>query len=176
MKSLLIFYLAYEFLELIYVTQSCHFNFYLHGFLVHLPALLPLSLLPSTPSSEFQEHIQELGSACVLGADPRPDASKPRHHRCSLLHIPMHRPRASRPSEVFSCCRPLYVLQLLPAYGAAPAWGILRVQLIMPLTSLAALVTIRSPSLKITITGQIVLRRPHLPPFSLLPNHSKRSL
>lgn len=149
------------------------FNFYLHGFLVHLPALLPLSLLPSTPSSEFQEHIQELGSACVLGADPRPDASKPRHQRCSLLHVPMHRPRASQPSEVFSCYGPLYLLQLLLAYGAPPAWGILRVQLVM---SLAASVTIRSPSLKITITGQIVLRRPHLPPFSLLPNHSKRSL
>lgn len=43
MKSLLTFYLVYEFLELIYVTQSCHFNFYLHGFLVCLSALLLLS-------------------------------------------------------------------------------------------------------------------------------------
>ena len=46
MKSMLIFYLVYEFLELIHTTQSYHFNFYSDDCAcLPLPSLSSLSFL-----------------------------------------------------------------------------------------------------------------------------------
>ena len=55
MKSMLIFYLVYEFMELIHTTQSYHFNFYSDDLCLPAFALSLLPLLPLSPSSVFQE-------------------------------------------------------------------------------------------------------------------------
>ena len=51
MKSMLVFYLVYEFLELIHITQSYHINFYSDDLCLPAFALCLLPLLPLSPSS-----------------------------------------------------------------------------------------------------------------------------
>ena len=76
MKSMLIFYLVYEFLELIHTTQSYHFNFYSDDCAcLPLPSLSSLTFL--SPFSVFQE----LGTAYWPGAALPPD-----HRLASPVH------------------------------------------------------------------------------------------
>lgn len=84
MKSMLIFYLVYEFLELMHVTQSYHLNFYSCGSSACLPAF-PHPPLPSSPSPIFQTPVQELGSACTPGVALPPD-----HRLTSPAHAGLH--------------------------------------------------------------------------------------
>lgn len=112
MNSMLIFYLVYKFLELIYVTWSCHFNCYLYSSFFCLPAFPSLSLLYPSPFFIFQELLQE--SQCMHSrSSSKPDASKTIPQRSSLLHILVHQLKANQPSKVFSFCKLLKLPQHL---------------------------------------------------------------
>ena len=144
MKSMLIFYLVYEFLELIHITQSYHFNFYSDD--LCLPAFA-LSLLPLLPLSFF----------CIPGIGHSPGAALPPDYRlaspvhtglqdCMSLHLP--RSSKSKPSKVFGFCwhhqlppPPTYCHPNLQHPGVQPMES--------P-TSPAASVPTETPSLRIT--------------------------
>lgn len=128
MKSMLIFYLVYEFLELICVTQSCHFSFYLYGLLVCLPACLSLSLslsfclffLPALPlcSRIFRNLAGPV--LCKMTPDQMLASPDPRHvYACGFPCITGGQSNLPVPQLL----QGLVAASAPPCTGGPPAWG-----------------------------------------------------
>lgn len=173
MKSMLIFYLVYEFLELIHITQSYHINFYsddlcLPAFALFLLPLLPLLLLyPGTGHC-----LTHQGLPC-----PQTIGQLAQFTRAFKTACPLYPPRSSKPSKLFGCC---WHLQLPPPPTYChPNLQHPGVQPTESPTSPAASVPTETPSLKITIwpgCSEYALICPHPPPFpfsQIIPNPSE---
>lgn len=68
---MLVFYLVYEFLELIHITQSYHINFYSDDLCLPAFALFLLPLLPLSPSSVSRNWALPYSPGATLPPDHR---------------------------------------------------------------------------------------------------------